>query len=123
MLVLHDPFQELTYRKLFEDMVRSSCWLYATELLPVLDTDEETLFSRSIRRAMEVCAVLGIPIDRHFQPVLRIGEAGIFRDYHLTSLGGYLTIINSEPTTPLVARAQLFFLHQYDESVYPEPLV
>jgi hypothetical protein len=85
----------------------------STDLLQHFGFEDEHAVDNAIRRAIHACVSLKISHARHFRHVFIAREQGISHAWKLSVLGCYLTILNEDPSHPLVAQMQasLFFMH------------
>jgi hypothetical protein len=83
----------------------------STDLLHHFGFGDEHSVEEAIRRAMRACMSLKIAHMRHFRHVFLADERGISHAWKLSVLGCYLTILNEDPSHPLVAQMQasMFF--------------
>lgn len=85
---------------------------YASELLEALGyapgSGEEAL-----QRAMRACAALHMPLELNFRKTYCAREGQMEPDWQLSPLASYLLVVNSDPSYPPVAEAQLLFLRKY----------
>ncbi len=93
----------------FAEAVDSSNLRYLScDLVERLQLADEHLLDRAINRAMDACISLSIPSRQHFKRVFIIKENGIYPGWKLSALGCYLTIVNEDPSHPMVAQFQAF---------------
>lgn len=78
------------------------------DLLERLEMEDEHLLDDAIERAFRACIALSIPTRQHFRRVFLIKQTGIHQGWRLSALGCYLTILNEDPSHPLVAQFQTF---------------
>ncbi|MBE0648870.1 MAG: hypothetical protein IH596_13955 [Bacteroidales bacterium] len=78
------------------------------DLLENLEMSDEHLLDSAIERAFNVCVALSIPTRQHFRRVFIIKQNGIHQGWKLSALGCYLTILNEDPSHPMVAQFQAF---------------
>ena len=85
----------------------------STDLLHHFGFGDEHEVNHAIQRAVEACISLKIPYTRHFRHVFIAHDDVIIHAWRLSVLGCYLTILNEDPSHPLVAQMQasLFFQH------------
>ena len=82
----------------------------SSDLLEHFGFKDEHSIDHAIHRAIQACVALKIPHTRHFRHIFIIRENGITHAWKLSSLGCYLTLVNEDPSHPLVARMQAFLL-------------
>jgi len=80
------------------------------DLMEKLQMDDEHLLDDAIERAINACIALSIPSRQHFRRIFIIKENGIHPGWRLSVLGCYLTIVNEDPSHPMVAQFQAFLL-------------
>lgn len=78
------------------------------DLLERLQMEDEHLLDDAIERAINACIALSIPSRKHFRRVFIIQQNGIHRGWRLSALGCYLTVVNEDPSHPMVAQFQAF---------------
>ncbi len=84
---------------------------YASELLLRLGADDDPHTRHAaVRRTMQICHAADIAIDRHFRQVYIYSESVPEPDWMLSSLAGFLFLLNGDPNDAGVARAQLTIL-------------
>ena len=81
----------------------------ASELMNCCGYEAETDFDDALERTFAVCCSLEINIPHHFRKVYVYTTQGISTDWQLTDLGSYLLLVNGNPASSHVARAQLWF--------------
>jgi len=80
---------------------------YASDLYPELELMDEKTFNASLKRAIQVCTTLNIPIHKHFKRVYRTSGNHVFCDYRLSHTAYVLISINGDVGSQKVARIQL----------------
>jgi hypothetical protein len=95
--VILEFIEALDYR----DLQYLSC-----DLLEYLGFEDEHELEPAIERAISACLALSIPSRRHFRQVFFIKQNGIHRGWRLSTFGCYLTILNEDPSHPIIARLQ-----------------
>jgi len=78
------------------------------DLLEKLALEDEHLLDQAIERAINACLALSIPSRKHFRQIFIIRQNQIQRGWRLSSLGCYLTVVNEDPSHPIVAQFQAF---------------
>ena len=78
------------------------------DLVDRLELEDEHRLDEAIERAISACISLSIPSRQHFRKVFIIKNTGIHRGWKLSALGCYLTIVNEDPSHPVVAQFQAF---------------
>jgi len=91
-----------------EAMDASDLRYFSCDLLERLEMDDEHLLDNAIERAFKTCIALSIPTRQHFRRVFIIKPNGIHQGWKLSALGCYLTILNEDPSHPMVAQFQAF---------------
>ena len=109
MLTLYDSHELREIRDLLEEALMNQCELYASELMKVLEYDDQTLFEDAVSSAIRACATLHIPIRHHIRTIFRCTDKGIRRDYIISRFACHLIVMNADPGYPAVAEAQLYF--------------
>ena len=93
----------------FQEALDSYELLYLScDLLAKLELKDEHLLDPAIERAINACISLSIPSRRHFRRVFIIRQNDIQRGWKLSALGCYLTILNEDPSHPMIAQFQTF---------------
>jgi hypothetical protein len=82
----------------------------SSDLLIHFGFEDEHSIDHAIIRAMQACISLKIPQSQHFRRIFIIRENGIDHIWKLSALGCYLTLVNEDPSHPLVARMQASLL-------------
>ena len=83
-----------------------SHWL--SELAVEFDYDDEKDLQQAIVRSFDLCCSMNIPIAENFRKVYRFTNEGVREDWQMSDLACYLLTINGKPSSPQVARAQLW---------------
>lgn len=109
-LVEYNPFEEIRFSERFEEIISEQCWLYISELKRLLECESDEMIQSAFTRALRTMLILDIPVRYHIKEIYRTEDEGVCVDYRLSSLAIYLTIINTEPVNPIIARAQLYFV-------------
>ncbi|MFH1295650.1 MAG: hypothetical protein ABIJ04_00040 [Bacteroidota bacterium] len=78
------------------------------DLLERLMMEDEHLLDDAIERAINACIALSIPSRKHFRRIFIIKQNGIHRGWRLSAFGCYLTVVNEDPSHPMVAQFQTF---------------
>jgi hypothetical protein len=107
MLVLyeHNPIPQVIFD--FMEAIESRDLRYLSgDLLEHFGFEDEHSIDEAVQRAIQACISLKIPPARHFRHIYLIRENGIDYAWKLSALGCYLTLINEDPSHPLVARIQ-----------------
>ena len=93
----------------FQEALDSYELMYLScDLLDKLELKDEHLLDPAIERAINACISLSIPSRRHFRRVFIIRQNDIQRGWKLSALGCYLTILNEDPSHPMIAQFQTF---------------
>ena len=79
---------------------------YASELLNRLLQSDEFNFDESIRKAIAILRLTGIPVQQHFSCVYRSTLQGVRRDWKMSELGCSLVIISAEHENQEIEEAQ-----------------
>lgn len=69
---------------------------YASDLLCSIRHSQEFNLDASVRRAIAVMRLTGIPVQEHFTPVYRSEPFGIRRDWRLSEMASGLVILVCE---------------------------
>lgn len=69
---------------------------YASELLNRLMHSHDFNFNASVRKAIAILRLTGIPVQQHFSCVYRSAAQGMQRDWKMSELGCSLVIISAE---------------------------
>lgn len=89
-----------------ENFNRRNCIYYASDLFKDNLFSKEIAINYAINRAKYACTALKIPLAEHFVSVYRSIDDEVYVDWKLSSFAAYLTLINGDPSDPLVARFQ-----------------
>ena len=93
----------------FEEAMDAHELLYLScDLLDQLELEDGHMLDPAIERAINACISLSIPSRRHFRKVFIIRQNDIQRGWKLSALGCYLTILNEDPSHPMIAQFQTF---------------
>ena len=68
--------------------------------------------SIAVKKAIEVCCTMEIPVEQHFVPVYTTFNGDLFKDFRLSEFGFALTLLNAPVRNSDVAAFQ-FKLVQY----------
>ncbi|MFC1558219.1 hypothetical protein ACFL40_02570 [candidate division KSB1 bacterium] len=94
-------------QNLLEAIIDSELKYYINDLLDDLGYKDITEVSEPVKRAMNICKTLNIPITEHFKPVYRCKGHSTIKDLKISSIAYYLISINGDPSNPGVALAQI----------------
>ena len=67
----------------------------------------------AVKRAMELCLSIGLPINRNFKRIFRSTSLGILFDWKLSVLAYHLVQLNGGTSNPQVARLQVDLLKMF----------
>lgn len=99
-----------TTPKFVEDFMevfhKRNCKVYASELFKDTGFSNEIPINYAVKRAKCACVALKMPIEEHFVSIYRAIEDEVYVDWKLSSFAAYLTLINGNPSDPLVADFQ-----------------
>jgi hypothetical protein len=111
MLVLyeHNPIP-LVLLDFIEACETSELKFLSSNLLEHFGFTDEHRIDHAIHRAIQACIALKIPHTRHFRHIFIIRDNEITHDWKLSALGCYLTLLNEDPSHPLIARIQASLL-------------
>jgi len=73
-----------------------NCKYYASELLNKLLKNKDFDLDNSIRKAVAILRLTGIPVQNHFISIYRSGLRGIRKDWKLSELASSLVILSCE---------------------------
>lgn len=82
----------------------------SSDLLEHFGFEDEHSIDHAIHRAIQACVSLNIRHTQHFRHIFIIREKGIVHAWKLSALGCYLTLINEDPSHPLIAKIQASLL-------------
>jgi len=98
----------------FEDFKNENgiVFWWASDLMRMLGYEDEKKFMKSLDKATKAC--LSLNIDHYSNIILteREIDGNTIRDFKLTRFACYITVMNSDPSYPNVAAAQLYFAEQ-----------
>ena len=101
-------YNEITPQKIldFLEAVHSrEIQYYASDFLNEFEIEDE-LIETAIERAINACSSLNIPYYLHFKKIYIVEQDKIFSDWKLSPLGCYLTVVNCDPSNPVIAKFQ-----------------
>ena len=86
---------------------------YADTLENVYSSSDE--LNSAVVKAIRVCQSMGLPLNEHFKAVYLYDNDShsVRRDWKLSRLAYYLSIINGNPANPIVGRMQIELLGQF----------
>jgi len=108
MLKLYDPW-DIVIEPTQTRKQRNNLRIYASELAERMGYTNEEELQSGINRALTACKMLHISVSDNFCRIYRTNGHVMISDWKLSALASYLVIVNSDPTRPGVAKAQLFF--------------
>jgi len=79
---------------------------YASELLDRLMHSDDFDFNASIRKAIAILRLTGVPVQQHFSCIYRSAARGMQRDWKLSELACSLVIISAEPENQEIEKIQ-----------------
>ncbi len=85
---------------------RRNCIHYASDLFKDKVFSKEIAINYAINRAKYACTALNIPLTEHFVSIYRSINDEVYVDWKLSSFAAYLTMLNGDPSDPLVANFQ-----------------
>jgi DNA-damage-inducible protein D len=91
---------------------RRNCIHYASDVFKDFNFSKELAINYAIKRAKYACTTLNVPISEHFVSVYRAIEDEVYVDWKLSSFAAYLTLLNGNPSDPLVASFQQKLLRE-----------
>ena len=111
MLVLYEynPIPQALYDFIEACEARDLRFL-SSDLLEHFGFEDEHSIDQAVHRAIQACISLKIAHTKHFRHIYIIRENGITHAWKLSALGCYLTLINEDPSHPMVARIQASLL-------------
>lgn len=109
MLKLYDYLDAILQSGKLDPFFENDQLFFANDVFELLGIIDEIHKKSSIRRALQSCVTLSIPLNRNFKHVYRFENSGLISDWQVSALGCYLVIINCDPKYEKVAKAQLFF--------------
>ena len=86
---------------------------YADTLENVYASSDE--LNSAVVKAIRICQSMGLPLNEHFKAVYLYDNDShsVRRDWKLSRLAYYLSIINGNPANPIVGRMQIELLGQF----------
>ena len=78
---------------------------YASDFLHEFEIEDKVI-ETAIERAINACASLKIPYYIHFKKIFIVEQKYIHVDWKLSPFGCYLTVVNCDPSNPLIAKFQ-----------------
>ncbi|WP_372948512.1 hypothetical protein [Mariniphaga sp.] len=79
---------------------------YASELLERLMQSDDFDLNESIRKAIAILRLTGVPVQQHFSCIYRSASNGTQRDWKLSELACSLIIISAEPENQKIEEIQ-----------------
>ena len=79
---------------------------YASELLNRLMHTDDFDFDASVRKAIAILRLTGIPVQEHFSCIYRSANRGMRRDWKMSELACSLVIISAEPASHEIEEVQ-----------------
>ncbi|MFW5821848.1 MAG: hypothetical protein ACOCU7_00545 [Tangfeifania sp.] len=83
---------------------------YASELLSRLMQSDDFDFNASVRKAIAILRLTGIPVQQHFSCVYRSAAQETRRDWKMSELACSLVVISAEPANIEITKIQNAFL-------------
>lgn len=84
---------------------------YASELLERLMQTDDFDFDASVRKAIAILRLTGIPVQQHFSCIYRSETRGTRRDWKMSELACSLIIISANPENREVEEVQQAFMN------------
>ena len=84
---------------------------YASELLNQLMQSDDFNFEASVRKAIAILRLTGVPVQKHFSCVYRSADQGTRRDWKMSELACNLIIMSSEPTSSEIREMQFALMN------------
>lgn len=73
----------------------------------------QAALGEAMKRAIQICLYLRVPVQQHFRHIYVHGAAGhVQDDWALSDLAFYLLLLNGEAQNPDVAFAQAYAIHR-----------
>lgn len=79
---------------------------YASELLNRLMQSDDFNFEASVRKAIAILRLTGVPVQEHFSCIYRSADRGMRRDWKMSELASSLVIISAEPANNEIEEMQ-----------------
>jgi hypothetical protein len=95
----------------FEEFIFSAGLNHLASELFMYGLDDPSEMESALKRAMQACRALNIPVKRNFRPVYSYKNGEIIRDWKLSDFGKKLVLLNGDPNNPFVARMQVELIH------------
>jgi hypothetical protein len=107
MLVLYEEIPVIeAFSEFIEALETSDLKFLSSDLLQHFGFEDEHSVDDAIRRAITACISLDIPYHRHFRHIYLNNGHEVEHAWRLSSFGCYLTLVNEDPSHPVVARMQ-----------------
>lgn len=84
---------------------------YASDLLNRMMQTEDFDLDTSVRKAIAILRLTGVPVQKHFSCVYRSTLLGMRRDWKMSELGCSLVIISAKPENQNIEEMQYALLH------------
>lgn len=112
MIVKHYHYDRLNpYIDLFIDRMNEFKFrYYASELLKQVLHSFEFNLDFSIRKAIAICKLTGIPVQEHFSCIYRSDGTGLIKDWRLSDLACSLVLVSFNASNPELDEIQQGFM-------------
>ena len=80
---------------------------YASEAANEMNFKNTTEFHEAVKRAMELCLNVGLPLEGNFMQIYKSSKEGLVYDWKISPLAYHLVCLNGECYNPKVARMQV----------------
>ena len=99
----------------FEEALITSGMSYSLDKLRRYGFSGDQDLSQAVKKALQICATLGIDSRKHFRYVYRVdlAERCAYREWRASKLGFYLVLCNGNPKNPFVGALQLEMLKEF----------
>ena len=105
MLILYTEILQNTIQDFIDACNSLELQHYASDFCNEFDLENETI-ETAVKRAINACNSINIPYYSHFKHVFVVEDNNVLHDWKLSPFGCYLTILNTDPSNPLIAKFQ-----------------
>jgi len=85
---------------------------YASELMERLLASPDFDLELEVRKALAICKLAEIPVQKHFRCVYRYGRSGLTRDWKLSELASSIIIVSHDSPDKEIRELQQVFIRR-----------
>lgn len=112
-ITVYDHSTSRIFDNFIENFHRRNCVHYPSDIFKDENYKKEIAINYAINRAKMACSALNVPLAEHFVSVYRAIDEEVYVDWKLSSYAAYMTLINGDPSDPLVAEFQQSVLKKF----------